>query len=126
MRKAHPFRKGSRRSKYDSDTDKLADLRQRILRVLGNKCARCGFSDWRALQVDHVDGFPGENRLRRYELLDDILESIRLGLNKYQCLCANCNQIKKYENNEVPNGKRVLVDLSSKNSCQSSEQLILS
>jgi len=30
--------------------------RQRVIAALGGKCAKCGFSDWRALQIDHING----------------------------------------------------------------------
>src|SRR6478735_3027983 len=31
-------------------------LRQRVVNKLGGKCLHCGFSDIRALQIDHVNG----------------------------------------------------------------------
>src|SRR5258708_35432765 len=31
-------------------------LRMDIITPLGGECIRCGFTDWRALQVDHVNG----------------------------------------------------------------------
>src|SRR5689334_14993068 len=33
-----------------------AELREALFALLGRKCARCGFDDIRALQIDHVDG----------------------------------------------------------------------
>ena len=30
--------------------------RRAILELLGGKCVQCAFSDYRALQVDHIDG----------------------------------------------------------------------
>jgi hypothetical protein len=94
-------------------------VRQEIIRVLGGKCIRCGFSDWRALQVDHVDGFPGENRVSASRrLLFYIQKSLREHRNEFQLLCANCNWIKKYENNENARQK-VSADLSSGDSVHS-------
>lgn len=104
--------------KSDSHTHYGQKIRRKILRILGDKCVRCGFSDWRALQVDHVNGdgnkersgkqfdreYRGYRSHNNYSLLNAIQESLRNGENKYQLLCANCNWIKKYENNEV--GKR--------------------
>jgi len=49
--------------------------RQKVVDSLGGVCVRCGFSDIRALQIDHIK-------------------------NKYQLLCANCNWIKRYEDKE--------------------------
>lgn len=76
-------------------------IRQKIIQTLGGKCMKCGFFDWRALQVDHINGFPGLGRLSNAVLLlRDILESLSKKSNKYQLLCANCNWIKRYENQE--------------------------
>jgi hypothetical protein len=93
--------------------------RQTIIRILGGKCVTCGFQDWRALQVDHIKPFPGPNRLvNPIQLLTDIRKSLREGVQKYQLLCANCNWIKRYENNEINIRYKVPADLSSGESVQ--------
>ena len=86
-------------------TEKQRELRQRIMEKLGGRCVRCGFDDWRALQIDYVRGGGrgdyGE-RLGRfgggmsyyYRVLHD-------ETGKYQLLCANCNQIKRLEGKEA-------------------------
>ena len=83
---------------------KQTPYREWILDRLGRKCSRCGFSDTRALQIDHIDG--GGNKgekasggLGYYRL---VLDELDAGIkNKYQILCANCNSIKKIENKEA-------------------------
>lgn len=80
--------------------------RKELLALLGDKCVRCGFDDWRALQVDHINGGgnkenDGSNPIKYYR---SVVLEIKSGSTKYQLLCANCNWIKKYENNE--NSKR--------------------
>lgn len=83
--------------------------RREILGLLGNKCVRCGFSDPRALQIDHVNGggigerrkfFNSSGRLVYYQYLQYILEKIKAGSKDYQLLCANCNWIKRAEMRE--------------------------
>lgn len=75
-----------------------------IFALLGNKCIRCNFSDTRALQIDHINGGGAKERksitgnYHKY-----VLQKIINGDTSYQLLCANCNWIKKYENNESPN-----------------------
>ena len=77
--------------------------RAAALAKLGNKCCRCGFDDVRALQIDHKNGGGG------YEIHIAFNDSPRIfykaviadGENKYQLLCANCNQIKRIEGREV-------------------------
>jgi len=76
-------------------------LRIRVINLLGGRCVRCGFSDWRALQVDHIHG-GGNKQLKEtgrygYQRLMDILVSVASEFGEYQLLCANCNQIKRWD-----------------------------
>lgn len=73
-------------------------IRLRAIAILGDKCVRCGFSDERALQVDHVDG--GGNKERRRIGTTRVYYLVLKDSSPYQLLCANCNWIKKVENNE--------------------------
>jgi hypothetical protein len=85
--------------------------RKLALIKLGDKCARCGFDDVRALQIDHVNGggckergrtrnnkFGSGTRIAFYKKVINDTEGL------YQCLCANCNWIKRSENKEYPKG----------------------
>jgi len=79
-------------------------LKQRIAlleQVGGGRCAMCGFSDIRALQIDHIDG-GGTSEVRNSKFRSPLryAQHILLNPNKYQVLCANCNWIKRCENNE--------------------------
>lgn len=78
-------------------------IREKIFALLGHECKKCGFDDKRALQIDHVKG-GGIKEIKKvgrngYYLF--VLRSIKLNPNKYQVLCANCNWIKRVENNET-------------------------
>ncbi len=79
-------------------------FRNEILEKLGGKCAICGFSDRRALQIDHINGGGTREMIEKsrssYAHYKNVIASIAAGENKYQLLCANCNWIKRYENNE--------------------------
>ena len=63
----------------------------------GQKCVRCGFSNPKALQIDHIHNTGNLDKKRfsrgdimyRYYIKNNI-EAI----NNLQILCANCNQIK--------------------------------
>ena len=63
---------------------------------------RCGYNDWRALQIDHIKGGGrksfGTKRPSAIYYHNRLLKEIPGVV--YQLLCANCNQIKKYENKE--------------------------
>lgn len=87
-------------------------LRIEILEKLGNMCVNPyglhdkPFTDVRCLQIDHVNG----HGLKEMKSFHDrkayyrfILKRIRNGSKDYQLLCANCNWIKRHENQE--NGK---------------------
>jgi hypothetical protein len=80
------------------------ELKKLVLKKLGNKCKKCGFTDDRVLQVDHVnnDGFKERrNKISGAGLYRKVLKDKN---NVYQLLCANCNWIKRLENkNEVMN-----------------------
>jgi len=72
--------------------------RREILERLGGKCVRCGFDDWRGLQIDHIHNGGTKHRQsfsNIWTYYKRILESLDMG--EYQVLCANCNQIKRYE-----------------------------
>lgn len=77
--------------------------RLELVKFLGNKCAYCGFSNIRALQIDHILG-GGVKELSNgrnnefYRFYNNHREEAKI---KLQILCANCNWIKKSINNEV-------------------------
>jgi len=79
-------------------------LRKQALERLGDKCCKCGFSDWRALQIDHIQGNGHAERVItdgeyfHKKIINMTEEEIK---GKYQLLCANCNWIKRYEMKEL-------------------------
>lgn len=98
------------RAKYPNkvrESQRLSKLKTKneIHLMLGGECIKCGFSDTRALQIDHIKG-GGYKERKGYntnpkEYYRNILKSIKNKENKYQLLCANCNWIKRFENNEI-------------------------
>ena len=79
-------------------------MRAKVIAELGGKCVRCGFNDPRALQIDHINGggvkeIRSMRRYSYYLMIHNLPEEERDA--KYQCLCANCNWIKRAENNET-------------------------
>jgi len=82
------------------------NLRRAVVEALGGKCVHCGFSDSRALQIDHINGGGSKERKERNykgSYHKHVIESFLKQENKYQLLCANCNWIKREENNERNN-----------------------
>lgn len=82
---------------------RLIKVYERIFSILGTSCSKCGFSNPRALQIDHIRGGGNVQRKRMggstfYTYLSKLpAEELRAS---YQVLCANCNWIKRYENGE--------------------------
>ena len=80
------------------------ESRNQVLQTLGSRCARCGFADARALQIDHVAG-GGVTELRALTWRDyhaKVLAAHTTNTGEYALLCANCNWIKRATNNENP------------------------
>lgn len=89
--------------------------KKEVFEKLGNCCFRCGFSDPRALQIDHVSGAGSVERrsLNGIPYLNKVLKVIDAGA--YQLLCANCNWIKRSESeHEQPIGKQVFIESDEK------------
>jgi NADPH-dependent 7-cyano-7-deazaguanine reductase QueF len=74
-------------------------LKLKVFEKLGNKCVRCGITDIRVLQIDHVNGHGNKEHkeLKDYGFMLKVLADTE---GNYQLLCANCNWIKRYENKE--------------------------
>jgi len=73
----------------------------------GAKCVNCGYNtDKRALQFDHISGNGNKFRKTRrsyHSMMVYFKKNPNLTKQLLQVLCANCNVIKKFENNEVAN-----------------------
>ncbi len=81
--------------------ERKQQLREDVLRHYSPelKCSRCGFTDIRALSMDHIYG---SGNIHRAMVGTDIYRWLKK--NKYpvgfQVLCLNCQRIKCHENNE--------------------------
>jgi len=89
--------------KREAERNYSDKLKSEIFAILGCNCVNCGFSDKRALQIDHINGGGNQERKNRgaasqYRF---ILTKLEEGSKDYQILCANCNWIKRAENNEI-------------------------
>lgn len=62
-------------------------------------CVNCGFSDPRALQIDHVNG-GGRQHMASFSSNKTYLRYVIDNPQEFQILCANCNWIKRHENGE--------------------------
>ena len=80
------------------------ERRLKVLSCVSNeiKCNKCGFDDWRALHIDHVNGGGNKDRKLNATMYNPYHLMIKIQANKgmFQLLCANCNWIKRYDNKE--------------------------
>lgn len=84
-------------------------FRREAMKKYGNKCVRCGFSDERALQFNHINGDGFLNRRQKYfrtrtglKTKYDPREFLRILVQEpvrddIELLCSNCNWIFEYE-----------------------------
>lgn len=83
----------------------LAVYKREIFRLLGDKCNICGDTNWKHLQIDHIEGGGYRERIKNGYFLGTknyvyILNEIKRGKKKYQLLCANCNMEKRINSGE--------------------------
>ena len=76
---------------------KTDSIKEQIYSKLGEACYRCGFSDKRALQIDHVFGGGNQEHLEIKNHLKFLKKVLSNEDGQYQILCANCNWIKRIE-----------------------------
>lgn len=90
--------------RYDVRVLACRDQKSQVFTLLGGACIKCGFSDVRALQLDHIDGGGNKDRLtapRGNDRFRSMLRDPEGTQTKFQILCANCNWIKRVENKEA-------------------------
>lgn len=108
------------KEKFRSDQKRL---RNEIFQLLGDECFKCGFLDKRALQIDHIKGGGcRERNTNGVYYYGRVIKSIKALENKYQLLCANCNWIKRYENKEWDQFKRIVKDAD--NQCTQNQTVL--
>lgn len=91
---------GDRENKRNKGNPARRVLRDAALTMLGDQCTKCGFNDKRALQMDHIMGGGNKHRKSLSSPTKYYKYVIEDNGNSFQLLCANCNMIKRTENNE--------------------------
>jgi hypothetical protein len=92
--KAHPEQRKETVKRY------WYNKRMRVFTALGGaSCRGCGFSDWRALQIDHING-GGKKHIESFTSTATYHRYVHDNPTEFQVLCANCNSIKRHTNKE--------------------------
>lgn len=100
----HLKRKASRQ-KLQTPKNRYWRAKLDVIELLGGKC-RCGNTDPRVLQINHING--GGTKERQITHLDEFRRDILAGrrsINDLEILCANCNILYEFEV-----GRRVVPD----------------
>lgn len=99
------YRRGNSEKVALAQKRMIGVLKREVLTYYGNgklACVRCGFSDIRALSIDHIHG--GGTKMRRKGEVGGWAWYYKLRSQDYpegyQTLCMNCQFIKREENNE--------------------------
>jgi hypothetical protein len=94
---------------YFREYDKkyIWELKLKVLEKLGKKCSNINCPiprdklDLRCLQIDHIHGGGFKEKklmMSQHRYYEKVLRDTE---GKYQLLCAYCNWLKRYENDEV-------------------------
>jgi hypothetical protein len=95
----------NKEKRRESVNKRYKEMKDTVISAYGGCCKRCGYSDKRALCVDHVNGGGRKERMATSPA-GLLLRIIRTKFPpQYQVLCFNCNVIKMYESKEFPGYK---------------------
>jgi len=92
-----------RRQMRESARRYRASLHPRVIAMLGGKCAACGTTDLRDLQINHIN-HGGSFEVRHYPSVYSFYLAILRGersTEDLEVLCANCNAIYEYQKGRV-------------------------
>lgn len=77
----------------------VREIRKKAIQALGGTCILCGYSDVRALEIDHI--IPLHQSKGRTNQVSLFLSVVRGETENLQLLCSNCHAIKTYNENFI-------------------------
>jgi len=95
QQKHHQRTKKKKRKQQNQLKDKRQHFVLEEMQRRGGKCAKCGFSDIRALDWHHLD--PNEKVNSISEMIRDrvSMDKLQAELDKCELICANCHRIEE-------------------------------
>ena len=95
QQKHHQRTKKKKRKQQNQLKDKRQHFVLEEMQRRGGKCAKCGFSDIRALDWHHLD--PNEKVNSISEMVRDrvSMDKLQAELDKCELICANCHRIEE-------------------------------
>lgn len=85
----------------ERERNRARELKLEVIRVYSKGsmcCAYCGYSDVRALELDHIDN-NGQAHRKALNNRKTVYQDVKCNNypDGFQILCSNCNKIKEYE-----------------------------
>lgn len=74
-------------------------LKLKLITLFGGKCAECNITDWRVLELNHLNGNRKDD-IEKYKSLAKLYRAVLNGertTEDLNLLCANCNVIHEYK-----------------------------
>ena len=98
------FNEASREKSLNKDKNKRIEL----VLYLGGICVSCGYSDLRALVLDHKngDGYL-DRKILGTKIARYYIKNLEEAKEMLQVLCSNCNMIKSVEHDEHNRSRRL-------------------
>ena len=95
QQKHHQRTKKKKRKQQNQLKDKRQHFVLEEMQRRGGKCAKCGFSDIRALDWHHLN--PDEKVNSISEMIRDrvCMDKLQVELDKCELICANCHRIEE-------------------------------
>lgn len=77
--------------------DRNWQRRLEIIKTLGGKCVDCGFDDYRALDIDHIDPSKKLRAKNRYFPWSHRFKDWEANAKNIRLLCANCHRLHTWK-----------------------------
>ena len=100
-KKARDYRKKNPDRVRATERRRREKLHRAYTKILGGKCIKCGETNWRVLQVNHLYG-NGAKEYAEYRSPDSFYRAIIHGIRPTHGIdlrCANCQRLYEYERN---------------------------
>ena len=104
------------KNKYWDVTDykiRKKDLHRRrkleLVKLLGNKCIKCGIDDIRVLDIDHIDPSLKVRPKNLHYPLNRRLKEWYDNISNLQLLCANCHRIHTWKQRNYYNFEKLII-----------------
>ena len=94
-----PFKSSEKNREYQRNWKRIFYQKRRldIIKRLGGKCIKCGNTDERVLQIDHIEPCLKSDPAYGGSNLINAIATGKTDMKKFQLLCANCHMIKSFE-----------------------------